>query len=106
MPAPYAFSSDTSSGTIYIISQVTGIAVGLANLADYNLMKSVRDSDPGTTASQRAIIKNYLSQINPLPSVTTINGAVLNLAQDNLNQTTNLTNQLNVISGKIDSLPH
>lgn len=86
MAAPYTFSSD-ANGTIYIISQITGIAVGLANTADYNLMKSIRDSDPGTTSTQRATIKSYLSQINPLPSVTTLNAAVLNLAQDNANQT-------------------
>jgi hypothetical protein len=85
----YFFSSDTS-GTIWIVSRITGIAVGLANTVDYNLMKSVRDGDPGTTAAQRATIKSYLGQINPLPTVTTLNAAVLNLAQNNANQTAEL----------------
>lgn len=86
MAAPYTFSSD-ANGTIYIISQITGISTGLSSIADYNLMKSIRDGDPGTTATQRTTIKNYLSIINPLPTVTTLNAAVLNLAQDNANQT-------------------
>lgn len=105
MPGSFTFSSD-ASGTIYIISQITGISVGLSSIADYNLMKSVRDGDPGTTAAQRATIKSYLAQINPLPSITDLNGGVLNILSSNTNQTNNLTSQLNTISAKIDALPH
>lgn len=86
----YVFTRD-SSGTLYIESLITGISVGLANLTDYNLMAANLQSNPSSpatfTATQRATIKNYLSQINPLPTITTLNGAVLNLAQDNANQT-------------------
>lgn len=85
---PYAFSSD-ASGTIYIISLITGISVGLSNSTDYNLMKSL-DTNPGTTAAQRATIKSYLSKINPLPTITDLNGAVLNLAANNASQTSEL----------------
>jgi hypothetical protein len=69
---------------------VTGISIGLANLTDYNLMLSVRDSDPVLTSAQRATVKSYLSKINPLPSITDLNGAVLNLAQNNAQQTSDL----------------
>lgn len=89
----YVFNRD-ANGTIYISSLITGIAVGLANTTDYTLMVNNLQANPNTpptfTPTQRATIKNYLSQINPLPTITTLNGAVLNLAQDNANQTATL----------------
>jgi len=102
----YAFSTDPNGVTKYIFSLYSGISIGVANAADYNLLKAlVNGQEPVTTSTQRATVQSYLNQLNPV-NQTSLNAVVLNLAADNHSQTTNLTNQLNTISTKIDNLPH
>jgi hypothetical protein len=102
----YGFSTDPNGVTKYIFSFYTGISVGIPSASDYALLKAlVTGQEPTTTSAQRALVQSYLTQLNPV-TITALNGAVLNLASDNASQTTNLTNQLNTISHKIDNLPH